>query len=69
MYPTFASVAAEENQKAAQKEMGEQIEESKEHAGFFEALMTKADKRFKALTKVEERHAKHYQSVLNQVKA
>ena len=69
MYPTFASVAAEENQKAAQKEMGEQIEESKEHAEFFEALMTKADKRFKALTKVEERHAKHYQSVLDQVKA
>jgi rubrerythrin len=68
MYPTFASIAAEENQKAALKEMGEQIDESKEHAQFFEVLMTKANKRFAALAKVEERHAGYYKSVLNKVK-
>lgn len=69
MYPTFASVASDEQQKAALKEMAGQMEESKEHAEFFKALITKADKRFRALAKVEERHANHYKSVLNTVKA
>ena len=65
MYPQFASMAAEEQQKSAVKELHGQIAESKEHADFFKALMSKADKRFRALAKVEERHANHYKSVLN----
>jgi len=52
---------------------------SKEHAQVFQAALhaaaalkatlDKAQKRFAALAKVEERHAKHYQSVLDSVAA
>jgi rubrerythrin len=49
--------------------MDEQIEESKVHAAQFRVTLEKAQKRFAALAKVEERHAKHYQSVLDTVLA
>ena len=64
MYPGFRKTAEQEGHAAAVAEMDEQIEESKVHAAQFRATLEKAQKRFAALAKVEERHAKHYQSVL-----
>jgi len=49
--------------------MSEQIEESKVHAALFTATLLKAQKRFAALAKVEERHAAHYQAQLDKVHA
>ena len=69
MYPAFRKTAEQEGNAAAVAEMDEQIEESKEHAAQFRATLEKAQKRFAALAKVEERHAKHYQSVLDTVLA
>lgn len=69
MYPKFRHLALEEGNMAAVKEMDEQIEESREHAEQFSAVLEKAAKRFAALAKVEERHAGHYQDALDAVKA
>ena len=69
MYPTFRKTAETEGNAAAVAEIDEQIEESKVHAAQFRATLEKAQKRFAALAKVEERHAKHYQSVLDAVLA
>ena len=69
MYPGFRKTAEQEGHAAAVAEMDEQIEESKVHAAQFRATLEKAQKRFAALAKVEERHAKHYQSVLDTVLA
>jgi len=69
MYPTFRKTAQAEGNAAAVAEIDEQIEESKVHAAQFRATLEKAQKRFAALAKVEERHAKHYQSVLDTVLA
>jgi rubrerythrin len=44
--------------------MDEQIEESKVHAAQFKATLEKAQKRFAALARVEERHANHYKAQL-----
>ena len=49
--------------------MDEQIEESKVHAAAFKATLEKAQKRFAALVKVEERHANHYNAQLAKVLA
>ena len=65
MYPKFRHLAMEEGNTAAVKEMDEQIEESREHAEMFQAVLEKAAKRFAALAKVEERHAGRYQAVLD----
>ena len=43
-------------------EIDEQIAESKEHAEMFKGVLERAAKRFAALAKVEEKHAKHYQA-------
>jgi len=51
------------------KELDEQIAESKEHAEMFKAVLEKASKRFAALAKVEERHAKNYQATLAKLAA
>jgi len=67
MYPAFRHTALEEKNHAAVAEMDEQIEESKEHAEMFTAVLEKAAKRFAALAKVEERHANHYQATLDKV--
>jgi len=64
MYPQFQAIAVSEGQLEAAKEAASQIEESKEHAAQFAAVLAKAEKRFNALKKVEERHAKAYQAVL-----
>jgi rubrerythrin len=69
MYPGFRKTAEEEGNAAAVAEMNEQIEESKVHAAQFTATLVKAQKRFAALTKVEERHAQHYQMRLDKVQA
>ena len=69
MYPTFRKTAQAEGNAAAVAEIDEQIEESQVHAAQFRATLEKAQKRFAALAKVEERHAKHYQSVLDAVLA
>jgi rubrerythrin len=69
MYPGFRKTAEQEGNAAAVAEMDEQIEESKVHAAQFRVTLEKAQKRFAALAKVEERHAKHYQSVLDTVLA
>ncbi len=68
MYPKFRHLAMQEGNEAAVREMDEQIEESREHAEMFQAVLEKAAKRFAALAKVEERHAKHYADTLNKVR-
>ncbi len=62
MYPKFRHEAMLEGNTAAVAEMDEQIAESKEHADMFRSVLEKAAKRFAALAKVEEKHAKHYQA-------
>ena len=69
MYPTFRKTAELEGNAAAVAEMDEQIAESKEHAAQFKATLEKAQKRFAALAKVEERHANHYKAQLAKVSA
>jgi rubrerythrin len=64
MYPKFRHLAVEEGNDAAVAEYDEQIAESKEHAENFKRTLEKAAKRFAALTKVEERHANAYRTVL-----
>ena len=67
MYPQFLENAVSEKNAQASTEFVEQIEESKEHAGQFKKhleVLQKAEKRFAALKKVEERHANAYKQVL-----
>jgi rubrerythrin len=67
MYPSFRNAAVAEGNAAAVKEIDEQIDESKQHAAMFKAVLEKAAKRFAALAKVEERHAKNYQNTLDKI--
>ena len=69
MYPGFRATAELEGNAAAAAEMDEQIAESKVHAAQFTAMLQKAQKRFAALAKVEERHANHYKEQLAKVTA
>ena len=69
MYPGFRKTAEEEGNAAAMAEINEQIEESKVHAAQFKATLEKAQKRFAALARVEERHANHYKAQLARVTA
>jgi rubrerythrin len=64
MYPDFERSARLEGNQQAVEEAQHQIEESKEHAEQFAAVLEKAEKRFAALMKVEKRHAQAYQTVL-----
>jgi len=64
MYPQFKNQAFGEGLSFASKEFDEQIEESKQHAEEFKQILLKAEKRFAALQKVEERHANAYKQVL-----
>lgn len=68
MYPKFRHLAEQEGHSAAVAEMDEQIAESKEHADRFAKTLATAAKRFAALAKVEEKHAKHYQATLDAFK-
>jgi rubrerythrin len=69
MYPKFRKTAEEEGQREAIAEIDDQIKESKEHADFFIKTLEKAQKRFAALARVEERHANHYKAQLATVQA
>ncbi|OYU43838.1 MAG: rubrerythrin [Burkholderiales bacterium PBB4] len=69
MYPGFRATAEAEGNAAAVAEMDGQIEESKVHAAAFTAMLHKAQKRFAALAKVEERHANHYKDQLAHISA
>jgi rubrerythrin len=64
MYPTMQAEAVAEGNDHAAIEAQNQATESKEHAEQFAAILTKAEKRFNALKKVEERHANAYKKVL-----
>jgi rubrerythrin len=64
MYPQFERQAKVEQNIEAVKEFNEQGRESNEHAQQFKAVLVKAEKRFNALKKVEERHANAYKQVL-----
>ena len=66
MYPKFRHLALEEGNSAAVSEFDDQIAESKEHAQNFRRTLEKAAKRFAALAKVEERHARQYKAALVQ---
>lgn len=63
MYPQFEAIAIAEGKLEAQREMQEQIAESKQHAAEFKKVLELAEKRFAALAKVEKRHAEAYQKV------
>ena len=69
MYPEFKTQAILEGAEPAIHIAEEQIQESKEHAEQFKEVLAKAQKRFAALAKVEERHANAYQAVLDAVNA
>ncbi|MCB1615184.1 MAG: rubrerythrin family protein [Pseudomonadales bacterium] len=68
MYPAFRHAAVAEGNSAAVAEIDEQIEESREHAEMFRKTLTMAEKRFAALTRVEEKHARNYQTILDNLK-
>ena len=68
MYPKMEAEAVAEGNTAAAAEATEQIAESKEHAEQFKAVLAKAEKRFKALKGVEERHANAYKAKLEELK-
>ena len=64
MYPTFEEQARQEGDQKSLREFQNQILESSEHAEQFKEILEKAQKRFKALKKVEERHANAYKKVM-----
>ena len=64
MYPQFEAIAIAEGDMKSAEEAHEQAAESREHAEQFKAVLAKAEKRFAALKKVEQRHAAAYQKVL-----
>ena len=64
MYPTMQAEAIAEGNTAAATEAADQTAESQEHAEQFKAVLVKAEKRFTALAKVEQRHAAAYTQVL-----
>jgi len=67
MYPKFRHLAEREQRSDAVREFGDQIEESQQHAEQFRQTLEKARKRFAALARVEERHARRYQAALDEV--
>jgi rubrerythrin len=67
MYPNFIETAEFEGELVFANEANMQIAESKEHAEEFKELLTKAEKRFSALAKIEKRHAQAYQQKLEEM--
>jgi rubrerythrin len=67
MYPQFESIAEHEQDVKALAIAREQIKESEEHALQFIEVLKKAEKRFAALARVEQRHATAYQRMLEEV--
>jgi rubrerythrin len=68
MYPRMEDEAERENNDEALLEARLQAAESREHAEQFQAVLAKAQKRFAALKRVEQRHAEAYQQVWETVK-
>lgn len=64
MYPQFLAIAETESNHHAAQIAKEQIQESEEHALQFMEVLKKAELRFAALAKVEQRHAQAYKQVL-----
>jgi len=64
MYPRMEDEAEREGNEEALLEARLQTKESMEHAEQFKAVLAKAEKRFSALKRVEERHANAYKQVL-----
>ena len=64
MYPKMEEQARLDGISEAVREAQDQIAESKEHAEQFKLVLAKAQKRFAALQKVEQRHANAYKQVL-----
>jgi rubrerythrin len=64
MYPDFEREAIFEGNNEAAQEAKLQATESKEHAEQFIAVLRKAEKRFAALKKIEQRHADAYREKL-----
>jgi rubrerythrin len=67
MYPTMQAEAIAEGNQEAEREAAHQIAESQTHAEEFRAVLAKAEKRFNALKKVEQRHAEAYQVKLGEL--
>lgn len=67
MYPEFEAGASAEGNQIALNEFRNQIVESAEHAEQFKAVLAKAEKRFAALKKIEERHANAYRNKLDSI--
>jgi len=67
MYPKFEIHARLDKQEHWLKEIKDQIAESKQHAEQFQAVLEKAEKRFAALKRVEERHANAYKKVMEKL--
>lgn len=63
MYPKMEEQAELEKDDNALLEARLQAAESKEHAEAFTQVLAKAEKRFAALKRVEQRHAEAYQQV------
>ena len=64
MYPKFEIQARLDGHSHWLEEIQDQIQESKDHAEQFQAMLVKAEKRFSALKKVEEFHANAYKKVM-----
>jgi len=60
MYPEYEKIAVGEGQINFAVEARANTEESKEHARQFAEVLKKAERRFAALKRVEERHANAY---------
>ena len=67
MYPEFERIALYEGKLSVVNEIKEQTLESQRHASEFQNVLAKAEKRFAALKKVEERHASAYKAVLGKL--
>lgn len=68
MYPRMEEQAERENNDEALLEARLQAAESRDHANKFADILAKAQKRFAALKRVEQRHAEAYQQVWETVK-
>jgi rubrerythrin len=68
MYPEFKETAEFEGDLVFANEANMQIAESKQHAEEFKTLLTKAEKRFSALAKVEQRHAAAFDRYMQKYK-
>jgi rubrerythrin len=67
MYPEFKQIAQVEKNLKIAAEFKEQETESKDHAQRFAEVLQKAEKRFAALAKVEQKHAEAYKQILKEV--